>query len=194
MVDTGIICKGIFEGRECWAKAELAQALHHAGSRGDALGLASKALIPDHLVGQQEDLGITVALIPNDLPRSRRPPPSAGDAGVPNGRTGAAIVFIPMDYIIAGRSGWAGLEVLMTALAAGRAFRCRHCPLRARPSGAPPRRYAAFATVRHSIGKFEGIEERSPASAGTAYLLDAARRLTCAALNQGTIRPSSPAS
>ena len=35
------------------------------------------------------------------------------------------------------------------------------------------------------IGKFEGIEEPLARIAGTAYLLDAARRLTCAALNQG---------
>ncbi|MBN8980009.1 MAG: DUF1974 domain-containing protein, partial [Rhizobiales bacterium] len=36
------------------------------------------------------------------------------------------------------------------------------------------------------IGKFEGIEERLARIAGTAYQVDAARRLTCAALNQGT--------
>ena len=35
------------------------------------------------------------------------------------------------------------------------------------------------------IGKFEGIEEPLARIAGTAYLIDAARRLTCAALNQG---------
>src|SRR5260221_457908 len=35
------------------------------------------------------------------------------------------------------------------------------------------------------IGKFEGVQEPLARIAGTAYLLDAARRLTCAALNQG---------
>ena len=35
------------------------------------------------------------------------------------------------------------------------------------------------------IGTFEGIEEPLGRIAGTAYLLDAARRLTCAALDQG---------
>src|SRR6202041_2987198 len=35
------------------------------------------------------------------------------------------------------------------------------------------------------ISKFEGIEEPLARIAGTAYLLDAARRLTCAALNEG---------
>src|ERR1700689_5966679 len=47
----------------------------------------------------------------------------------------------------------------------------------------------AYARIREQfnvpIGKFEGIEEPLARIAGTAYLLDAARRLTCAALNQG---------
>jgi acyl-CoA dehydrogenase len=47
----------------------------------------------------------------------------------------------------------------------------------------------AYARIREqfgiSIGKFEGIEEPLARIAGTAYLLDAARRLTCAALNEG---------
>ena len=47
----------------------------------------------------------------------------------------------------------------------------------------------AYARVREQfnipIGTFEGIEEPLGRIAGTAYLLDAARRLTCAALDQG---------
>jgi len=50
------------------------------------------------------------------------------------------------------------------------------------------------ASSRNLIGKFEGIEEPLARIAGTAYLLDAARRLTCAALNQAIIRRSFPAS
>ncbi|MCP4736879.1 MAG: DUF1974 domain-containing protein, partial [Bosea sp.] len=49
--------------------------------------------------------------------------------------------------------------------------------------------FGAYARIREqfgiSISKFEGIEEPLARIAGTAYLLDAARRLTCAALNQG---------
>ncbi|WP_436424412.1 acyl-CoA dehydrogenase family protein, partial [Enterococcus faecium] len=47
----------------------------------------------------------------------------------------------------------------------------------------------AYARIREQfhvpIGKFEGIEEPLARIAGTAYQLDAARRLTCGALNQG---------
>src|SRR6201999_1521073 len=46
-----------------------------------------------------------------------------------------------------------------------------------------------YARIREQfnvpIGKFEGIEEPLARIAGTAYLLDAARRLTCAALDEG---------
>ena len=44
---------------------------------------------------------------------------------------------------------------------------------------------ASASNSASPIGKFEGIEEPLARIAGTAYLLDAARRLTCAALNQG---------
>ena len=85
MIDSGIICKGKFEGREVlglrlnWHKRYIT-----LGPVATLLGLAFKAYDPDHLVGQQDELGITVALIPTHLARRRdRPSPSAGDAGVP---------------------------------------------------------------------------------------------------------------
>jgi len=114
-----------------------------------------------------------------------------------NGPNWGRDVFIPMDYIIGGQErlgqGW---KMLMTALAAGRAFRCRHCPLR---RGLMARTTGAYARIRRTVRHFhrqisKASRSRSPAIAGTAYLLDAARRLTCAALTRATIPPSSPAS
>src|SRR5690606_34455916 len=47
----------------------------------------------------------------------------------------------------------------------------------------------AYARVREQfgipIGKFEGVQVRLGRLAANAYLLDAARRLTCAAIDQG---------
>jgi acyl-CoA dehydrogenase len=80
MVDTGIICKANFEGNEVlglrlnWHKRYIT-----LGPVATLLGLAFKAYDPDHLVGPQEELGITVALIPTHLP------------GVSIVRTGAAM-------------------------------------------------------------------------------------------------------
>src|SRR6266851_4037890 len=75
-----------------------------------------------HLAGSQEELGITVALIPAHLPGVE-----IGHRHLPsmqvfqNGPNWGRDVFIPMDYIIGGEArlgqGW---KMLMTALAAGR--------------------------------------------------------------------------
>ncbi|QHO78530.1 acyl-CoA dehydrogenase [Bradyrhizobium sp. CCBAU 051011] len=190
MVDTGIICKGNFEGREVlglrlnWHKRYIT-----LGPVATLLGLAFKAYDPDHLVGTEEELGITVALIPTDLPGvdiGRRHLPAM--QVFQNGPNWGRDVFIPMDYIIGGQErlgqGW---KMLMTALAAGRGISLPS--LSAAGAAYAARTTGAYARIREqfgiSIGKFEGIEEPLARIAGTAYLLDAARRLTCAALNQG---------
>jgi acyl-CoA dehydrogenase len=190
MVDSGIICKGHFEGREVlglrlnWHKRYIT-----LGPVATLLGLAFKAYDPDHLVGSTEELGITVALIPTHLPGVE-----IGHRHLPamqvfqNGPNRGRDVFIPMDYIIGGQErlgqGW---KMLMTALAAGRGISLPS--LSAAGAAYAARTTGAYARIREQfnvpIGKFEGIEEPLARIAGTAYLLDAARRLTCAALNQG---------
>ncbi|MCA6125947.1 acyl-CoA dehydrogenase [Bradyrhizobium sp. WSM 1704] len=190
MVDTGIICKGTFEGRDViglrlnWHKRYIT-----LGPVATLLGLAFKAYDPDHLVGSEEELGITVALIPTHLPGV-----SIGHRHLPamqvfqNGPNWGKDVFIPLDYIIGGRQrlgqGW---KMLMTALAAGRGISLPS--LSAAGAAYAARTTGAYARIREqfgiSISRFEGIEEPLARIAGTAYLLDAARRLTCAALNEG---------
>ncbi len=190
MIDTGVICKGSFEGREVlglrlnWHKRYIT-----LGPVATLLGLAFKAYDPDHLVGQEGDLGISVALIPTHLEGVR-----IGHRHLPamqvfqNGPNWGKDVFIPMDYIIGGQErlgqGW---KMLMTALAAGRGISLPS--LSAAGAAYAARTTGAYARIREqfgiSISKFEGIEEPLARIAGTAYLLDAARRLTCAALNQG---------
>jgi acyl-CoA dehydrogenase len=190
MIDTGIVCKGNFEGREVlglrlnWHKRYIT-----LGPVATLLGLAFKAYDPDHLVGSEEDLGISVALIPTHLEGVQ-----IGQRHLPamqvfqNGPNWGKDVFIPMDYIIGGEArlgqGW---KMLMTALAAGRGISLPS--LSAAGAAYAARTTGAYARIREqfgiAIGKFEGIEEPLARIAGTAYLLDAARRLTCAALNQG---------
>lgn len=190
MIDTGVICRGTFEGREVlglrlnWHKRYIT-----LGPVATLLGLAFKARDPDHLIGNEEDLGITVALIPTDLPGV-----TIGHRHLPamqvfqNGPNWGKDVFIPMDYVIGGQErigqGW---KMLMTALAAGRGI---SLPSQSAAGAAYcARATGAYARIREQfhvpIGKFEGIEEPLARIAGTAYQLDAARRLTCAALNQG---------
>jgi acyl-CoA dehydrogenase len=190
MIDSGVICKGTFEGQEVlglrlnWHKRYIT-----LGPVATLLGLAFKAYDPDHLVGPQDDLGITVALIPTHLPGV-----SIGHRHLPamqvfqNGPNWGKDVFIPLDYIIGGKErlgqGW---KMLMTALAAGRGISLPS--LSAAGAAFAARTTGAYARIREqfgiSISKFEGIEEPLARIAATAYQLDAARRLTCAALNQG---------
>src|SRR3978361_1465897 len=121
MIDSGIVCKGDFEGKEVlglrlnWHKRYIT-----LGPAATLLGLAFKAHDPDHLVGPTEELGITVALIPTHLPGveiGRRHLPSM--QVFQNGPNRGRDVFIPMDYIIGGQErlgqGW---EMLVTALPA----------------------------------------------------------------------------
>ncbi|OQW60236.1 MAG: acyl-CoA dehydrogenase [Proteobacteria bacterium SG_bin9] len=190
MIDTGIICKGQFEGREViglklnWHKRYIT-----LGPVATLLGLAFKAYDPDHLIGSEEDLGITVALIPTDLPGveiGRRHLPAM--QVFQNGPNWGRDVFIPTDYIIGGQErlgqGW---KMLMTALAAGRGISLPS--LSAAAAAYSARTTGAYARIREqfgiSISKFEGIEEPLARIAAFAYQIDAARRLTCSALNQG---------
>ncbi|WP_439358050.1 acyl-CoA dehydrogenase [Bradyrhizobium sp. DASA03007] len=190
MVDTGIICKDDFEGREVlglrlnWHKRYIT-----LGPVATLLGLAFKAYDPDHLVGDQEELGITVALIPTNLPGVE-----IGHRHLPsmqvfqNGPNRGRDVFIPLDYVIGGEArlgqGW---KMLMTALAAGRGISLPS--LSAAGAAFAARTTGAYARIREqfgiSISKFEGVEEPLARIVATAYQLDAARRLTCAALNAG---------
>ena len=85
MIDSGIICKGNFEGREVlglrlnWHKRYIT-----LGPVATLLGLAFKAYDPDHLVGIAGRTRHHRGADPDPSARRRdRPSPSAGDAGVP---------------------------------------------------------------------------------------------------------------
>jgi acyl-CoA dehydrogenase len=86
------------------------------------LGLAFKAYDPDHLIGDKEDLGITVALVATNTPGvdiGRRHLPCY--QAFLNGPTTGCDVFLPLDAVIGGPErlgqGW---RMLISALAAGR--------------------------------------------------------------------------
>ena len=191
MPDTGIVCHDKFEGKNKvlgirlnWEKRYIT-----LGPVATVIGLAFKLYDPDHLIGDKEDIGITVALIP-----AKTPGVSIGkrhfplDSAFQNGPNWGKDVFIPMDWIIGGveqvGNGW---KMLMQSLATGRAI-----SLPALSVGASKftcRNTGAYARIRKQfnlpIGEFEGIEEPLARMAGETYILDAARKVTAAALDQG---------
>jgi acyl-CoA dehydrogenase len=190
MIDSGVVCRGTFQGRETlgirlnWHKRYIT-----LGPIATVLGLAFKLRDPDHLIGDRDDIGITLALVPTRLPGI-----SIGRRHLPamhffqNGPNWGADVFIPVDYVIGGvdqvGKGW---KMLMNALAAGRGISLPS--LSAAGAAFCAHVTGAYARIREQfhvpISKFEAIQERLGRIAATAYLLDAARRMTCAALDDG---------
>lgn len=190
MVDDGVVEKGQWQGQQVlgvrlnWSKRYITLA-----PACTVLGLAFKLRDPHGHLGSKEDIGITCALVPTDLPgveTGRRHIPSA--TMFLNGPTTGKDVFIPLDHIIGGTDyagrGW---MMLMSALAAGRGISlpsmgCAAISLSAHTTGAYSRIREQFGLP---IGKFGGIQSRLGRLAADAYSMDAARRLTCAGLDEG---------
>jgi acyl-CoA dehydrogenase len=190
MVDFGVVCKGTFDGQEVlgiklnWHKRYIT-----LGPIATVLGLAFKLRDPNHLIGAREDIGITLALVPTclrgvEIGRRHLPAMHAFQNGPNRGRD----VFIPLDHVIGGveqvGKGW---KMLMSALSAGRGISLPS--LSAAGAAFTAHTTGEYARVREQfhvpIAKFEAIQERLGRMAATAYLLDAARRLTCAAIDHG---------
>lgn len=190
MTDTGVVCRGEHNGQEVlgirlnWHKRYIT-----LGPIATVLGLAFRLHDPERLLGGEEEIGITVALVPTSAPGVE-----IGRRHIPclqmfqNGPTSGHDVFIPLDDVIGGRErvgqGW---RMLMSALAAGRGISLPS--LSAAGAAFAAHTSGAYARVREQfhvpIGRFEGVQEKLAAIAGAAYVLDAARRLTCAGLDQG---------
>ena len=177
--DIGIIGRGQWQGEEIvgiyltWNKRYITLA-----PIATVLGLAFKLHDPEHLLGMEEDLGITCALIPTHTPGvqiGRRHFP----LNVPfqNGPTRGDNVFVPLDYIIGGQvmagQGW---RMLMECLSVGRGITLPSNATGGSKSAALAT--GAYARIRRQfkmpIGHMEGIEEPLARLAGNVYVMDAA--------------------
>lgn len=190
MPDTGVICKGEWQGQETiglrlnWEKRYIT-----LGPVATLLGLAFKAYDPDHLLGEEDDLGISLALIPTDTPGveiGRRHLPLG--AAFMNGPNSGKDVFIPLSYLIGGQEmlgkGW---MMLMNCLSVGRSI-----SLPAVGTGAA--KFTSLVTGQYAqvreqfnvpLSAFEGIQEALARIGGNAWLMDSARMLTANAVDQG---------
>ena len=190
MPDSGVICKGQWNGEEVvglrlnWEKRYIT-----LGPVATLLGVAFKAYDPDHLLGDQDELGISLALIPTDTPGvniGRRHIPLG--AAFMNGPNSGKDVFIPLDYLIGGPDylgkGW---MMLMNCLSVGRSI-----SLPAVGTGAA--KFTSLVTGQYSqvreqfnvpLSAFEGIQEALARIGGNAWLMDSARILTANAVDLG---------
>ncbi len=194
--DKGIVCKGSWNGEEVlglrvtWNKRYITLA-----PVATLIGLAIKVYDPEHLLGEQEDIGVTCVLVPRDTDGV-----NAGARHLPmntvfmNGPTWGSDVFIPMDQVIGGQDmlgkGW---TMLLECLSIGRSI-----SLPALGTGAG--KVASLATGSYaytreqfgrSISQFEGVQEALEPIAGYTYMMDAARLLTSGMLDRG-VRPAVP--
>ncbi len=192
--DQGIVTMGEYQGKQVlgleltWDKRYITLA-----PIATVLGLAVKVKDPQGLLGGEEDLGITCALIPKDHPGvelgNRHNP-----MGIKfyNGTTRGQSVFVPMEFIIGGQKnigrGW---QMLVSCLGAGRgislpALGCSTAHVALKSA-------SEYAAVREqfglSIGLFEGIQEKLADIAGKTYLQEAMRVLTTEGLGLG-LKPS----
>jgi acyl-CoA dehydrogenase len=190
--DTGVVCKGQWEGKEIvgirlnWDKRYITLA-----PIATVIGLAFKLYDPDHLIGEQDDYGITAALIPASTAGvvvGRRHLPL--NTPFQNGPTQGKDVFVPLDFIIGGveRAGQ-GWRMLMEQLAAGRAI---SLPSESQGSSqAALYASTAYCRIRKQFGmpiaKFEGIEEVLARMAGHTYIINAGVGCTMSAIKAGEI-------
>ncbi|WP_281561531.1 acyl-CoA dehydrogenase FadE [Thalassomonas sp. RHCl1] len=188
--DFGVVCKGEFEGKEVlgmrltWDKRYITLA-----PVATVLGLAFKLQDPDGLLGDEEDLGITCALIPTDLDgviTGRRHFP----LNVPfqNGPTQGKDVFVPLDFIIGGpKMAGQGWRMLVECLSVGRAITLPSTSAGGIKSLAMAT--GAYSRIRRQfklpIGKMEGIEEALGRIGGNAYLMDAVTTMSTGAIDLG---------
>jgi acyl-CoA dehydrogenase len=196
VIDSGVICKGQWQGSEVvgirlnWNKRYITLA-----PVATVLGLAFKLYDPEHLIGDEEECGITAALIPTDTPGvtvGRRHYPLS----IPfqNGPTSGKDVFVPLDFIIGGEEmagkGW---KMLVELLSVGRAITLPSTAA----GGGQAAAYAsgAYAMLRKQfnapIANFEGVGEALTRIAGHTYLMNAAVSVTAGAIDQGE-KPAVP--
>ncbi|MEL7022402.1 MAG: acyl-CoA dehydrogenase [Pseudomonadota bacterium] len=196
IIDSGVVCKGQWEGEEIvgiklnWNKRYITLA-----PIATVLGLAFKLYDPDGLIGDEQEYGITAALIPTKTPgvvHGRRHNP----LNVPfqNGPTSGKDVFVPLDYIIGGpEMAGKGWKMLVELLSVGRAITLPS-------SGAGGGQAVTFATGAYArirkqfnmpIGMFEGVGEAISRMAGHTYIMNAGVDITSGAITEGE-KPAVP--
>jgi len=193
MPDTGIVCYGSYEGKDdvLGVRLNFSKRYITLAPVATILGIAFKLSDPEHLLSDEVERGITLALIKREtkgIEVGQRHFPA--NHAFMNGPVRGKDVFIPLDSIIGGVDyvgrGWA---MLMECLGDGRAI---SLPALGTAAGKMGSRYTgAYARIRQQfhtpIGYFEGVEEALTEIAGQAYAMDAARSLVTVALDNGVV-------
>jgi acyl-CoA dehydrogenase len=188
--DAGVVCKGIWNEEEVLGvRVSFDKRYITLAPVCTVFGLAFRMYDPDGLLGGEQDIGITCALVPHDHPGveiGRRHMPL--NAVWMNGPVRGTDVFMPLEFIIGGpKMAGQGWRMLMECLAAGRSISLPGANVGMQKMTA--RAVGAYARVRYqfrtAIGRFEGVEEALTRIGGNTYLCDAARVMTAGAIDLG---------
>ncbi|MCP1317823.1 acyl-CoA dehydrogenase [Halomonas sp. 707B3] len=194
--DTGVVCKQVIDGEEVvGVRLNFEKRWITLSPIATVVGLAFRLFDPEKLLGDEEDRGITLALIPRDtqgMDIGRRHHP----IGSPfmNGPIKGKDVFVPLDTIIGGPDmigqGW---RMLVECLSIGRCITL--------PSGATgTARYAlgwsgGFTRVRRQfnvpVAEMEGVQEPLARMASLAYISAATVYQTANLIDHGE-KPAVP--
>lgn len=194
--DTGIVCKGEFEGKEVLGlRLNFEKRWITLAPIATVVGLAFRMFDPDGLLGEEKDLGITCALVPRNtkgMEIGRRHWP----IGSPflNGPIVGKDVFIPLDWIIGGpKMAGEGWRMLIECLSVGRSVTL--------PSGASGSgRYmlgmaGGFTRIRRQfnvpVAEMEGVQEPLARIAAKAYIAQASVIQTANMIDNGE-KPAVP--
>ncbi|UTA78316.1 acyl-CoA dehydrogenase [Halomonas sp. XH26] len=194
--DTGVVCKQVINGEEVLGlRLNFEKRWITLAPIATVVGLAFRLFDPEKLLGDEEDRGITLALVPRDtqgMDIGRRHHP----IGSPfmNGPIKGNDVFVPLDTIIGGPDmigqGW---RMLVECLSIGRCITL--------PSGATgTARYAlgwsgGFTRVRRQfnvpVAEMEGVQEPLARMASLAYISAATVYQTANLIDHGE-KPAVP--
>lgn len=194
--DKGIVCMGKWKGKQVLGmRLTFDKRYITLAPVATVVGLAFRLYDPEGLIGDTEDIGITLALIPRDtegVEIGRRHLPL--NSPFMNGPIRGENVFVPINTLIGGpEMAGQGWRMLVECLSVGRAISL--------PSnntgGAKLATLAtgAYARIRQQfnmpIGRFEGVEEAMARMAGRTYAASALSKMTAIAVDQGE-KPSVP--
>ena len=196
MPDTGIVCRGLWQGREVIGiRLNFSKRYITLAPIATVIGLAFRLFDPEHLLGPNADPGISVALIPRQTPGitiGRRHLP----LNVPfqNGPIQGKDVFVPVDFMVGGpKMAGQGWRMLVEQLSVGRCISLPSNTTGAAKAGVFAT--TAYARIRRQfnspVGRFEGVAEALARMTGLTYIMDAARSVTAGAIDGGE-KPSVP--
>jgi acyl-CoA dehydrogenase len=194
--DHGIVCKGEHKGQEVLGiRLNFDKRYITLAPVATLIGIAFRMYDPDGLLGDEEDLGISLALVPRGtkgMEIGRRHMPL--NLPFQNGPVHGKDVFVPLDALIGGvEMAGQGWRMLVECLSVGRAISLPSTSTGGTKMGALAT--GAYARIRKQfnmpIGRFEGIEEALARIAGNAYATSALSRMTATAVDLGE-KPAVP--